>query len=98
MNKQASKEEQPKQKNDRKAKQSRAREARQELQEHEALKAPARGLLPGAADPLRPTSAIHRTKILDFRGFDPSSILRLRGGILMSMGNFQEILSQRILV
>ena len=39
-----------------------------------------------------------RTKILDFRGFDSSRILILRGGILMSIGNFPEILSQRILV
>ena len=47
-----------------------------------------------------------RTKILDFRGFDPSRISILRGGILMSMGNFpgklessslsREILSREI--
>ena len=36
-----------------------------------------------------------RTKILDFRGFDSSIILMLRGGILMSTGNFPESLSQR---
>ena len=39
-----------------------------------------------------------RTKILDFGGFDSSRILILRGGILMSMWNFPESLSQGILV
>ena len=39
-----------------------------------------------------------RTRILDFRGFDSSRILMLRGGILMSRGNFPEILSPQILV
>ena len=39
-----------------------------------------------------------RTKILDVRGFDSNIILNSRGGILMSMGNFMEILSQQILV
>ena len=39
-----------------------------------------------------------RTKILDFRGFDSSRILIVRGGILMSIGNFPESLSQAILV
>ena len=39
-----------------------------------------------------------RAKILDFRGFDSSRILILRGGILMSIGNVPESLSQRILV
>ena len=34
-----------------------------------------------------------RTKISDFRGFDSS-----RGEILMPMGNFPEMLSQRIFV
>ena len=38
------------------------------------------------------------TSIMDFRGFDPSIILILRGGILMSMGDFPESLSQAILV
>ena len=38
------------------------------------------------------------TKILDLRVFDPSIILMLRDRILMSTGNFPEILSQRILV
>ena len=38
------------------------------------------------------------TKILDFRGFDSTRILILRGGIPMSIGNFLESLSQRILV
>ena len=38
------------------------------------------------------------TKIQDFRGFDSSIILTLRGGILMSIGNSPDILSQLILV
>ena len=39
-----------------------------------------------------------RTKILDFRGFDSSSRISIpRGGIPMSMGNFLEGSSQRIL-
>ena len=37
------------------------------------------------------------TKILDFRGFDSSIILMLRGGIPRPIGNFPEVLSQRIL-
>ena len=37
-------------------------------------------------------------KILDFRGFDSSIISILRGGTLMSIGNFLESLSQAILV
>ena len=37
------------------------------------------------------------TKILDLRGFDSSIILILRGGILMSIRNFPEMLSQQIL-
>ena len=45
-----------------------------------------------------PCMANLRTKILDFRGFDPSIILMLRCGILMSTGNFLEISSQQILV
>ena len=39
-----------------------------------------------------------RTKILDVRGFDSSRILILPGRILMSIGNFPESSSQRILV
>ena len=39
-----------------------------------------------------------RTTILDFRGFDSSIILMSRGGILMSVGIFLEVLSQQILV
>ena len=39
-----------------------------------------------------------RTKIMDFRGFDPSIILMLRGGILMSTWNSPEMLSQGILI
>ena len=38
-----------------------------------------------------------RTKILDFRGFDSSIILIIRGGILMTIGDFPENLSQAIL-
>ena len=37
------------------------------------------------------------TEILDFRGFDPSRILLLRGGIPMPTGNLPESLSQRLL-
>ena len=39
-----------------------------------------------------------RTKTPDFRGFDSSRVLISRGGILMSVGNLLEALSQRILV
>ena len=39
-----------------------------------------------------------RTKVLDFRGFDSSRNLISRGGIIMSIGNSQEVLSQLILV
>ena len=35
--------------------------------------------------------------VLDFRGFDSSRILISSEGILMSIGNFLEMLSQRIL-
>ena len=45
----------------------------------------------------RTLTAHLRTKILDFRGFDSSRILILWGGILRSIGNFPESLSQRIL-
>ena len=38
------------------------------------------------------------TKILDFRGFDSSRILTLRGGILVSIGDVPESLSQAMLV
>ena len=38
------------------------------------------------------------TKSLDFRGFDSSRLLILRGGILMSIGDFPESLSQAMLV
>ena len=57
--------------------------------EHE-VRAPAFYGNPSAAANLR-------TKILDFRGFDSSIILILRGDILMSMGNFLDMLSQGIL-
>ena len=36
-----------------------------------------------------------RAKILDFRGLDSSRILILRGGILMSIGNSQDIFESR---
>ena len=39
-----------------------------------------------------------RSKMVDFRGFDSSTILILRGGILMSKGDFPKSLSQAILV
>ena len=39
-----------------------------------------------------------RTKILDFRGLDSSIILSVSGGILRSIGNSPDMLSQRILV
>ena len=45
---------------------------------------------------VRGTVNLH-TRILDFRGFDSSRILILRGGILMSTGNFTESLSQQVL-
>ena len=38
------------------------------------------------------------TNIADFRGFNSSMILMLRGGILMSIGNSPESLSQAMLV
>ena len=37
------------------------------------------------------------TNIMEFRGFDSSIILILRGGILMSIGDFPESLSQAML-
>ena len=46
----------------------------------------------------RLVTASLRTKIMDFGGFDTSRILSVRGGILMSKGNFPESLSQGILV
>ena len=39
-----------------------------------------------------------RTNIMDFRGFDSSIILILRGGIPRPIGDFPESLSQAILV
>ena len=38
-----------------------------------------------------------RTNLMDVRGFDSSRILILRGGSVMSIGNFPELLSQAIL-
>ena len=45
----------------------------------------------------RPTANL-RTNIMDFRGFDSSIILIIRGGIPRSIGNFLESLSQAMLV
>ena len=45
----------------------------------------------------KPHTANLRTKILDFGGFDSGGILILRGGTLMSIGNFPQSLSQQIL-
>ena len=44
------------------------------------------------------TTADPPTNIVDFGGFDSSTILILRGGILMSIGDFPESLSQAMLV
>ena len=52
-------------------------------------------------DPLCPfqsSTANLCTKILDFKMFGSSIILVVRGGIFMSIGSSQEMLSQRILV
>ena len=38
------------------------------------------------------------TKILDVRGSDSSGVFILRGGIIMSVGHFPEMLSRRVLV
>ena len=48
----------------------------------------------GESHYIRPISVL----IIDFRGFDSSIILIIRGGILMSIGDFPESLSQAILV
>ena len=44
------------------------------------------------------STANFRTYIMEFRGFDSSIILILRGGILMSRSDILESLSQAILV
>ena len=54
--------------------------------------------LHGRAAPRHSHTANLRTEILDFRGFDPSIILILMGGIPRPIGNFPEVLSQLILV
>ena len=46
----------------------------------------------------RPITANLPTNIADFRGFDSSIILIYRGGIVMSIGNWPESLSQAMLV
>ena len=48
--------------------------------------------------PFRQPTANLRTKFVDFRGFDSNRILNSRGGIVRSIGNFPESLSQAILV
>ena len=52
----------------------------------------------GAALMMPSSTANLRSKILDFRGFDSSRILILRGGVLRSIGNCPESLGQGILV
>ena len=59
--------------------------------------------LPSLAEPFVSLAVVFstanlRTKIMDFRGFDSNIILILRGGILISKGDFPESLSQEILV
>ena len=49
----------------------------------------------GAGHWIRPISVL---RFWMLRGFDPCGILMLRGGTIMSIGNFPAILSQRILV
>ena len=58
----------------------------------------ARGGGGGRVGPTDWDTANLRTEILDFRGFDSSRILSLRDGILMSVWDFPEMLSQQILV
>ena len=57
---------------------------------------PGRALARGATG-LPGCAANLRAEILDSRGFDASIIKMLRGGILMSTGDFLESLGQRIL-
>ena len=52
----------------------------------------------GSVRPVRFGFLFLPVTLLDFRGFDSSRIWILRGGILMSVGNFSEGLSQRISV
>ena len=54
------------------------------------------GSVPSEANWVSSTANL-RTEILDFGGFDSSRVLTPRGGILMSIGNFPESLSRRIL-
>ena len=56
------------------------------------------GATPSRAYAWRTATANLRTNIVDFRGFDSSIILILRGGILMSVGDFPESFSQAISV
>ena len=46
----------------------------------------------------RQSTANPRTDIMDFRGFDSSMILILRGGISRPIGNFPQSLTQAMLV
>ena len=57
----------------------------------EAAKQAAQATLPRA-------TADFPTDIMDFRGFDPSIILSLRGGIPRPIGDFPESLTQSMLV
>ena len=55
------------------------------------------GFNPAGGGPGTGATANLRTNIMDFGGFDSSWILILRGGVLMSIENFPESLSQAIL-
>ena len=56
------------------------------------------GVQEPASPPPTYSTANLPTNIVDFRGFDSSMILILRGGILMSIGDFPESLSRAMLV
>ena len=58
---------------------------------------PQGALSAAAAAPSVKGTANLRTKILGFRWFESSTIVSLRGGILMPIGDFPESLSQRTL-
>ena len=71
---------------------------RRELSDAATAGCPHRPRGEGPRGSLDKDTANLRTKILDFRGSDSSRILILRGGILISIGNFPGNLSQAILV
>ena len=56
------------------------------------------GTLPARSLPALPAAPNLPTNIVDFRGFFSSIILCLRGGVLMSTGDFPESLSRAMLV